>query len=712
MAFSKLIRLVVVCLSLVTIAMAQSITIVSGNGQLALQSTQATQPLSILVKDTAGAAVANTTVTWAVTGGGTILPCAGFTLTNNQQVTDATGKACVTFITPSISFAGGTTAFGQSTVTASALNATASFTETAIGTDPTGIPLVQAQLVYPSTADLPLIGQAGQKNPTQLKATVNATGGFGGAGQAIPNVAVRIDAPDPTTSPSISCSQGNTIYTDSTGTATCDLVFGGKLGSGVFSVSIGEYLNFGNKTFQVNAGQFGLIRILSGDNQSGTPGSAINSPLLAILSDLGGNPVSGVSVLWEVTSGTATLTNQSTVSDSTGRVSARVVLGNSAGPVKIRLSAPGTTVTPVIFTVGVNIVVTGLQKVSGDSQNAFINTDFAQPLVVQVNGASGAVQGAPVVFAIPVTPPGTATAGTATLGTPNATTDAQGRASTTVHAGATAGTITITATSGTFNQTFTLVVQPPGPVFTSNSFFTSAGLRPGGVSPGNIVRITAAGVATGVQGCVNGAGLVGGVPLQVANVTVQFGTSSAPIYNVCNLGTGQEFVTVQVPFDITAPGTVAVTIKSGTGSATASVPTVQASPGLFDVVMSDNRRRAILERPDGTFVSLENRARKGEILRAYVTGLGPGVFGGVATTTNQAGIPGVEFTPTYPVVVGVNNAGVRVVSVAYSPDVVGVYIVSFEVPAETPSGQDIPFVVAVSLSSGLAFSNPSSLPIQ
>ena len=63
------------------------------------------------------------------------------------------------------------------------------------------------------------------------------------------------------------------------------------------------------------------------------------------------------------------------------------------------------------------------------------------------------------------------------------------------------------------------------------------------------------------------------------------------------------------------------------------------------------------------------------------------------------------------VVVGVNNAGVRVVSAKYASDLIGVYEVDFEVPADAPAGS-LPFSVALNQGGSLLFSNPSAIPVQ
>ena len=52
------------------------------------------------------------------------------------------------------------------------------------------------------------------------------------------------------------------------------------------------------------------------------------------------------------------------------------------------------------------------------------------------------------------------------------------------------------------------------------------------------------------------------------------------------------------------------------------------------------------------------------------------------------------------------------VTAVYSDELIGVYVATFEMPASAPSGQNIPFVVAVRIGDRLIFSNPSAIPVQ
>jgi uncharacterized protein (TIGR03437 family) len=279
----------------------------------------------------------------------------------------------------------------------------------------------------------------------------------------------------------------------------------------------------------------------------------------------------------------------------------------------------------------------------------------------------------------------------------------------TVTAGSTPGNVTVTAQVGGFSQTFGLTVIPPGPSLTANSFVNGADFQRGAISPCSVATIIAPGIASNVQGVVTPGGIVGPLPYLLANVKVSFNNAQAPIYNVANVN-GQQQVTVQVPCDLTPGNSVPVTVSVSGGNGSISIPVLPASPGVFLTTMSDGQSRAVAVRPDGSFVSIENPARRGEIIRAYTTGLGP-VSPSIAT--NSIPVPGTDSNVLGQVIVGINNAGTRLVSARLAPNLIGVYEVAFEVPSDAPAGNDVVFSVGVNLASDTQtrFSAGTRLPI-
>ena len=320
---------------------------------------------------------------------------------------------------------------------------------------------------------------------------------------------------------------------------------------------------------------------------------------------------------------------------------------------------------------------------------------------VQVSGVNGQpVANWPVTFAIN---------GPGTLSASAVNTDSAGRAQVSVTAGSTPGTITVSANAGAYMQSFTLTVIPPGPNLSLNGFVNGADFKQGSLSPCSIATIIGAGIAPNVQGVVTPGNIVGPNPYTLANVKVTFANSQAPIYNVANVN-GQQQVTVQIPCDVSPGSSVPVTVSVSGGSASINVPILPASPGVFLTTMSDNKKRVVAVRPDGSFVSLENPARRGEIVTAYVTGLSTT---NPPVATNSVPVPGTDFVVQGQIIVGVNNAGTRFVGARLAPNLIGVYEVTFQVPSDAPAGNDLIFSVGINAigDSQTRYSAGTTIPI-
>jgi uncharacterized protein (TIGR03437 family) len=367
-------------------------------------------------------------------------------------------------------------------------------------------------------------------------------------------------------------------------------------------------------------------------------------------------------------------------------------------------SAPALFTT---FTVTANAVITGLTKSSGDGQTAVVSTAFAQPLVVQVNGSnSQPLANYPVQFSV---------SGPATPSATSAPTDSNGRAQMSVTAGGSAGTVSITATAGAFTQTFILTVVPVGPRITSFTngaqFYTSYDNNHSALSPCGIGTAYGTGIAPTMQGVASASDWIGPLPYTLAGVSISFNGSQAPIFNVANTS-GVESVTFQVPCDVTPGAAVPVTVRVNGGTANVTTIVRAAGPGIFEWVQSDGVLRAVLEKADGSFVSPENPARRSETIRMFATGLGatlPAVSG-------TDGLPpvGVDAMVRAEIIVGVNNAGTPLIAKRLSPDLIGVYIVDFQIPANTPQSNNIVLSLAANAIDGspTQFSGGSRIPIQ
>ena len=708
-----------------------NISVISGNGQLACSSCTLggvfglTQfdPLQVRVTDPNGNPVANATVNWTVVVGGGTLQGGGTTST------DSNGNTIQQYAIPfNINFGSPSNPYNASTITASLANnaaAAVTFYLTQVLTSASisalvGVADVTPQSVPPCNTCLnpgdTLTGNAGSTSKVQFK--IQAYTAFGAG---VPNVSLRLISNQ--TSPAVSCATGagadpGSVLTDQTGNATCTMILGTTTGNGSFyglaggvvaSVITGGPLGFfqtGNYNLTVLPGVPGMITVTGGNNQGGNPGQALSSALLATVADSSGNPLSGQSVVWTVSpAGAATLSSTTSVSNASGQVQNNVTLtGAASGTIQIKVALASNPNISTTFTITANIQVSGLQIISGNSQSAVENAAFALPLVVQLsttNATSSA--NLPVSFTI---------SGPGTLSASSATTNSAGQAQVNVTALATPGVVTVTATAQSVSATFNLTVLPPGPTLTSGSFYNGADFQKGSLSPCSIATIIAPGIAPSIQGAVAFDG-VGGLPYQVAGDTVTVSGAQAPIYNVANVG-GQQQVTFQVPCSVT-PGTNAVTVSVNGSSGSANVTVLPASPGLFTTQVSSTTSVPVLERPDGSFVSPTNPGRRGETLIAYVTGLGPTT---PAIATNSLPVPGSNDTVQGTVIVGLNVggsvSGESPISASLTQDIVGVYLVAFQVPSSAASPSNVGFSIGLlpQGSSTVYYSTLGAFPVQ
>ncbi len=692
---SRGVLLWLVLTSLCGVASSQTLSIVSGNGQLLGPSSLSPQPLTVQLLDATNKPYPGQTITFStlqdniVTGG----------LTSLTATTDSNGQASVNYVGANLVGTG--LPFVANSIVATYGVITSTFTETTVSFIPSSNSL---QVIISVLNPIPYVGptitgSAGSTGITQPIQVNVSTPSYG----PLPNISLTIST-DSSSTGSISCKEGNNILTDVSGNATCTPLFG-KVGPGTFTITVGSFQTYVQNQFVVTPGNPGIINVISGNNQSGLPGQTLATPIVGQVTDLAGNVLSGVQVVFSVIpAGAATLTNTRTTSDANGRVSANVVLGSSGGPVQITIrDANGFVTSPAVFTETVSVSISGITKVSGDSQSAFTNTAFAQQLVVQVNNTNNQpVPGVTVQFAL--------TGGSAFLSSSSAVTDGNGRASISVTASAATGAVTISASTGGFSQTFNLTVIPPGP--TNITFYNGASFQQNSLSPGSVVTIVGQGLVNGnnVQGAVV-AGQFGPLPYMLAGVSVTIGGIPAPLFNVVNAN-GQQSVTAQIPFEV-SPGTVPVVIAiSGGGSATSSVTISAVSPGIFQTVQSDGVTRAVALRSNGTVVTPTNPAGRGENIRIYLTGLGP-LSPTVATGTFSP-YNGPDPTVTNSIIGGINDAGATVVQTIYARNLIGVYEMTLQVPTDTvayPSGSRS-LSVGVNGPNGTVYSNTSAIYIQ
>ena len=651
-------------------------SIYAGNGQLLRQfnSTTQTEPLTVKITNTDGTPVVGAPVTWAVTQF-THLLTPGGQVSALDSVSDENGLARATFLTGQVdqSFA-----FGTTTITATSDYGSVEFTETthnATGADgDPGNPRVL--ILRPENQQL-TVAQGSVVTDAILAKTTS--GHFPQAGVVIPKIGIRLAASNISDNSPVAACQGSSLGGED-GISHCNVVAAcqapGTLPQ-TFPVvaAVGEYA-FYPILVTVTSGSPSLLSIVSGNNQTGNPGTAFT--LIAKVSDGCGQNASGVNVNWTVTQGTASLSQVQTVTSSNGSASARVTLGQSAGPIQVTVSSTG--IPSVVFNLTNQIPVGGISLVSGGGQSANINSAFAAPVVFVVRDTNGnPVPG--LVINMSVT-------GSATINPTSATSNAQGQVQTTVTAGATPDTIHVTAGYNTLFATAVLSSHLPGPEVTNNSFRNAASLAVGLV-PCGLITVTGNGLAPSVVGVVSGLSAFGPLPYTLAGVSITVNNIPAPIQAVANQN-GVQQANFQAPCELTA-GTATVVVTVNGASATVSgVPVLAVQPGIFTYPGPNNKPYgAVIRASDGSYLTPSNPARRGDRLYMVVTGLGQVT---PAALTNSAGTGSQNVN--LPIAVGINDRGVPVLSARYLFGSIGAYLIEFTVPEDATLGNEQDLLIA------------------
>lgn len=734
-------------------ASAQNVSIIAGNGQVLCGTKTSLQPLVVQVTDAStGAPVgAGVTVNWQSNGISGLFLATG--TNQNTTTTDGSGQSTVFFQLPFSGFAPSfLTPVVQTSVSATATvnNVTGSpvtFTLSQIlsGTTGTLTPFVDVQAINLPVGDT-LTGAIGTKSSIQIQLFVR--GSIGQAPSPIPNAALQLlNYQDPASGPLVACAPDsnagveglNTVLTDANGMVTCTPVFGGQPGVGRFRVTIGGnglLINSSSAGFwqpladpindpgtlpppqtawvnnlpiniKATAGAPGSIKIVSPTGGTGAGTAGGSTTLTVEVDNAAGQPLSGSTVNWQVVSPAngATITSTST-SDASGKATATLNFsGNLSAAVQVTATLAADTTKKVNFTITVAppVNINQFQIISGNNQAATVNAKFDQPLVVQVNSTAGVAANIPVQFQV--------VGGSLSLSATSVNTDSSGRAQVTVTAGSVTGSAQVQAslatTSGVGSVTFSLTVLPQGISIAATSFVNGADLQSNSLSPCGLGAI----VSGSPLGIPSSSPTFPGAPAPSSSVQLSFNNSGAPILGIGTNPFGQQQILFQVPCDLAPGSSIPVTLSVGGGVSNINVAVQAASPGIFTTKMSDGIFRTVLVRPDGSFVSLENPARRGETEIVYITGLGAT---STSVGTGSVPAPGGNATVLGSVVVGMNGGGVPFTSAKLSEDLPGIYMVAFQIPADMATGNNISFSVGVTPqgSSTTVYSSTTKIPVQ
>ena len=251
--------------------------------------------------------------------------------------------------------------------------------------------------------------------------------------------------------------------TDASGRASSTLTLGSSMGTHTVSVSAERIQTVAFTVVIMGP----TLKKISGDNQQAEPGAEL-APFVVEVRDENNAPLSGIEVMFSVTTGGGTLSTTSTTTNTNGRASSTLTLGASEGTNTVSVSAEGIqevkTFTAEAAETPPPPTATTLVKISGDNQQGVINTALTNPFVVEVRDQNNSpLSGIGVTFSV--------TTGGGTLSTTSTTTNANGRASSTLTLGASVGTNTVSVSAAGIQgaETFTAEAAetPPPPTATT-----------------------------------------------------------------------------------------------------------------------------------------------------------------------------------------------------------------------------------------------------
>jgi len=293
----------------------------AGDGQTGTAGQALAQPLVVVVRDASNAPVAGVTVAWQVTAG-------GGSLTGATSVTNGSGQALIGLT------AGTTAGTNNQTVTASVSGLSGSpvsFTASVVAAAAAQVALSsgnnQTATVGTALAQPIAVIVRDQYNNAKSGVTVNWAAAQG-----------SVSAP--------------TSVTDAAGLASIGWTIGTVAGSNNQAASAtvaglaGSPVTF---TASGTAGAAATLAIAGGNNQSATVGSALPTPLAALVTDAYGNGVGGVSVSWTAATGGGSMAAATTQTGVGGAASNTWTLGSTVGGQTATASVAGTTPAVVTF---------------------------------------------------------------------------------------------------------------------------------------------------------------------------------------------------------------------------------------------------------------------------------------------------------------------------------------------------------------------------
>ncbi len=368
-----------------------TLNMISGSGQSGLIGTHSAQPLVVELRDANGLVVPGRTIAWGTEY--------GMTPDAPSSVTDGSGRASMGFTYAATASIG------------------AVFAKVSL------YPNQQLEIDFPVTA----LGT----NALSLISGNGQTGAQSTAGALPLTVRVLDNTGSPVVGRTINWAtiSGNATpaaassLTDASGQASVGFNYGLASTSTIRAADAVT----GQQVFFTVTGTStgGTLQFISGNGQSGQPGTAGPQPIIVEIRNSSNQPSVGDAVVWSVVSGPATLGAVTTVTDANGRVSAAFNFGATSGTsiIQMKKVSGGSLIQATVTALAGpgDATADTLTLMSGGGQTGLSGSASAQPIVVQVRNVNGvAVAGRSINW--------TASDGF-TLSAASSVSDANGRAS-------------------------------------------------------------------------------------------------------------------------------------------------------------------------------------------------------------------------------------------------------------------------------------------
>jgi hypothetical protein len=479
------------------------------------------------------------------------------------------------------------------------------------------------QIVGPGNQVFPLVDGSASSVPVTLALT-------SAAGDPLSGVTVAFT---PSADSKVSCREA-VLITGSDGTFSCHLIVAATAGSGSLGFILGSMAVSPSIAYRIAPASAGLIRLVSGNLQTGPSGHLLPVPLTVQLLDSFGNVIPSAPIAWQSSNATIVSANQTT--NISGTASATLQVGSQPGPQTVTVGASGLSAQFQLTDTSLG----QLTATSGSGQIANIGQAFGKPLTVRVSNPAGQpLAGRTVVFSV--------ASGAATLENPVIQTGTDGTASVYVKAGPHAGALGVEASTGGDRVDFTLASLPPAALSVAVSDWNG---RPSAVAPGALMLVSF--VSAGRNGYEPASFAAPPYPTSVQGLTVSFNDVPAPILQLSSSGTMTELL-VQVPWELSGHETASLQLSTGNAATTVpSLPVEGFHPVIRSVPFTLSRT-----------------------ITLPITGLGQ--FAPLANT-NSAGIAGQTVATHLSLSVG--GLPLRILNVAADPALVGVADVTVSLP--------------------------------